>query len=102
MDLITSQDYTNTIENQYELERGKPMPSTNHSQIQTNIVLALAKYRKEFSFFTELNLELTSGRAVPDVCIYPKIAINWRKDVLRRPDAPIIAVEILPRGGAID
>ena len=102
MDLITSQDYTNTIENQYELERGKPMPSTNHSQIQTNIVLALAKYRKEFSFFTELNLELTSGRAVPDVCIYPKIAINWRKDVLRRPDAPIIAVEILSPRQALD
>ena len=94
------QDYI--IENEYELERGKPMPSTNHAQIQTNLVLALAPYRKEFSFFTELDLELTSGRAVPDVCIYHKLNINWRKDVLRRTDAPILTFEILSPRQALD
>ena len=31
-----------------------------------------------------------------------KIAINWRKDVLRRPDAPIIAIEILSPRQALD
>lgn len=90
------------IENQYELERGKPMPSTNHAQIQTNIVLALGSYRKIFSFFTELDLELPSGRAVPDVCIYPKIAINWRKDILRRTDSPFIVFEILSPRQALE
>ena len=102
MDLIISQNYNDTIENEYELERGKPMPSINHSQIQTNIVLALAKYRKEFSFFTELDLELTSGRAVPDVCIYPKMTINWRKDIIRFTEVPIIAFEILSPRQALD
>jgi Uma2 family endonuclease len=102
MELLFSHDYTDTIENQYELERGKPMPSTNHSQIQTNLVLALAPYRKEFSFFTELEIELPSGRAVPDVCIYPKITINWRKDIIRRTEAPILAIEILSPRQALD
>ena len=100
MDFEISTTYN--IESQYELERGKPMPSTNHAQIQTNIVLALANYRKDFSFFTELDLELPSGRAVPDVCIYPKIAINWRKDILRRNDSPIIAFEILSPRQALE
>ena len=102
MELLISQDYKDTVENQYELERGKPMPSTNHSQIQTNLVLALAPYRKEFSFFTELEIELPNGRAVPDVCIYPKIAIDWRKDILRRTEAPILTIEILSPRQALD
>ena len=65
-------------------------------------LLALAPYRKEFSFFTELEIELPSGHAVPDVCIYPKIAIDWRKDILRRIEAPILTIEILSPRQALD
>ncbi len=46
----------------YELERGKPMPSENHSAIQLNIGFELkTKYRNQFRFMSELNIEVGGG-----------------------------------------
>jgi Uma2 family endonuclease len=80
----------------YEQERGKPMPSENHSYIQGEIYFELkTNYGRQFDIFPELSLELATGKAVPDLCIYEKKPRNWKLDTIRRTDAPILAVEIL-------
>lgn len=82
---------------EYEIERGKPMPSLNHGIIQTNISGALwSKYRHEYSIITELSLELPGTHPmVPDVCVYPKKVYNGFQDQKKVKEPPLIAIEIL-------
>ena len=42
----------------YERERGKPMPSKNHSVAQFRLIVALSRYSSDFSILPELNLKL--------------------------------------------
>ncbi len=39
----------------YELERGKPMPSTNHAFVQVPMIGVLLHYAGEFSILSELS-----------------------------------------------
>lgn len=78
----------------YELERGKPMPSVNHSRVQTRLVGEFLKH-PEFDVFGELNIELNGSSYVPDLCVYHRQPSDWQDDVLRRTDPPLVAVEIL-------
>jgi hypothetical protein len=55
---------------QYELERGKPIPSKNHSIIQKRITKFIEeKYPNKFEILPELSLDIrTAGREkVPDL-----------------------------------
>jgi len=80
----------------YEIERGKPMPSKLHSFVQTNLVLALSpKYKEKYQIFSELTLELPSGRSTPDLSIYPKMKIDFLEDEIRMKEPPLGAIEIL-------
>lgn len=81
----------------YEIERGKPMPSLNHRIIQSNLCFAIqATYRKEYSVISELSVELNKGRVVvPDLSIYPKKAYNGFQDEIKVTEPPITAIEIL-------
>jgi Uma2 family endonuclease len=91
------------IEVQYQTERGKPMPSYNHAYLQLEIGFQLkVKYNTEFDILSELSLDLSSGKAVPDLCIYPKRVQNWQRDIIRRTDAPLLAIEILSPKQAFD
>jgi Uma2 family endonuclease len=91
------------LEIQYQTERGKPMPSDNHSYLQAEISFQLKiKYNSEFDIQTELTLDLPSGKAVPDVCVYPKKQRNWQRDIIRRTDAPLLTIEILSPKQAFD
>ena len=91
------------IDIHYQTERGKPMPSNNHSYLQLEIGFQLkVKYNSEFDIYSELSLDLTSGKAVPDVCIYPKRVQNWQRDIIRRTDAPLLVIEILSPKQAFD
>lgn len=85
-----------TVElSEYEQERGKPMPSLHHSIIQSNLVIALNKrYQKEYSLATELSLQIAGRGYVPDICIYPKLILNWRADIIRMTEMPLTAIEI--------
>ena len=78
----------------YEEERGKPMPTQNHSGIQTNLIIAFARM-PEFRPFSELNLDLDGKRTVPDLCVYPAVRLDFRHDVTWRTDPPLLIVEIL-------
>lgn len=79
----------------YELERGKPMPSYNHSRTELRLVKLLLPYEEKYDFMPELSLNLASGEGVPDLCIYPKLSFDFEKDIVKMPDPPITTIEIL-------
>ncbi len=80
----------------FEIERGKPMPSKNHSKVQTRIASALsAKYENEFDVLTELDIELAGKKSVPDVVVYPYETSDWENDVIRSIQLPSLIIEIL-------
>lgn len=90
---------------EFEFNSFHRMPSRNHGILQTRIARLLdVAYENEYSILTAVELELTSGRAVPDVAIYPKMhIIDWDEDVIRMPDAPLTAIEIIsPRQAYMD
>lgn len=92
-----------SLEMQYEQERGKPMPSKNHSLLQMEIGFELkTQYGKQFDIFPELSLDLTTGGAVPDLCIYDKTPRNWQVDVIKTKNPPLLAIEILSPRQAFD
>ncbi len=92
------QPTVDSLETRYEQERGKPMPSKNHSIIQGNVYFELRnQYGNQFDIFPELSLDLipnTPG-AVPDICIYDKTPRNWQVDVIKTKNPPLLAIEIL-------
>src|SRR5262245_50360949 len=85
------------------------MGSYNHSIIQANLAFLLKGLGK-YSVFTELSLDvgrldpnqITIREEIkPDVCIYPKRGLSRPFDILKMPEAPLLAIEILsPRQGA--
>lgn len=84
------------VEEQYQKERNKPMPSKNHSRIQRRLVRMLDNaYGEEFDVFPEFELELLGKRTVPDVSVFPFSPSDWENDELRSKVAPILAIEIL-------
>ncbi|MBC8042123.1 MAG: Uma2 family endonuclease [Rhizobacter sp.] len=93
---------TTTIHSDYELERGKPMPSKNHAQLQHRLNVLLLPFTDRFDIMTELGLELPSGKAVPDVCLYPKQIYDWEKDEVRMTAPPVTTIEILSPTQAVN
>ena len=81
----------------YEIERNKPMPSLNHAIIQSNLIFELKSlYRKTYSFPSELALEMLSKpNTVPDICIFPKLIIDFLHDQTTVSQMPITAIEIV-------
>ena len=79
----------------YERERGKPMPSLNHGTIQTSLIISFAPYRSTYSIVSELSLELSGFRGTPDICLYPRLSIDYAQDEIRMTEPPLVAVEIV-------
>ncbi len=80
----------------YELERGKPMPSFNHSIIQARLSKELlVSYEDDFSVGSELSLVVTVPPTVPDLCIYPATKMNWLDDETKVSRVPLTVVEII-------
>lgn len=83
----------------YEEERGKPMPSYNHGHIQLNIGAALRqRYRKTHSVVSETALKLggkESRGTTPDVLVYPKRVVDFKRDVAKMTEPPLLTIEIL-------
>ncbi len=65
---------------EYEQERGKPMPSKNHAFVQHYLGIAFSRYDEQFTILPELSLEVGGRSFVPDLCIYPKLSIDWLHD----------------------
>lgn len=80
----------------YEIERNKPMPSRNHSRIQSNLIWLLQSfYRNKFDIHSELSLDLSEWPSVPDICIYSKRPLDLRHDVIAEVEPPITTIEII-------
>ena len=82
---------------QYELERGKPMPSRLHSRVQQKISTALENgYADKYDFLPELNLDLSKWESVPDLAIFPRTEFDYSaEDDIRVSSPPLGAIEIL-------
>ena len=94
--LVEAQASEAKVLSDYEIERDKPMPSTNHALLQDNISFALnLSYRKEYSILPEIALGTPGKGSVPDLAVYPKLSLDVRNDVVKRRDPPLVAIEIL-------
>jgi Uma2 family endonuclease len=83
-------------QSEYEIERGKPMPSLNHGLIQGNTHFALmSRYRGKFSFPTETALDLEGWPSTPDILILPLTRLNLRADKIKLTEPPLGIIEIL-------
>jgi Uma2 family endonuclease len=77
----------------YELERGKPMPSFIHGITQTNMLVALSQH-KAFTIGSEITLDL-KPKATPDILIFKKRQVNFQRDEKRVSEMPLTVIEIL-------
>jgi Uma2 family endonuclease len=96
MDILESVIGQTSYETEYMLERGKPMPSKNHAKLEARISRALLnQYLDVFDIQNEVSLELTSGKATPDVAIFPLSEDDWVNDEIRVKEPPLMVIEIL-------
>jgi Uma2 family endonuclease len=87
---------TEVSELEYELDRNKPMPSKNHALVQSNLTFELRlRYNNQYSFPTEISLDIPIKGAVPDVAIYPKMVFDSFNDESKMAQMPICAIEII-------
>ncbi|MCY7358543.1 MAG: Uma2 family endonuclease [Rudanella sp.] len=82
---------------EYELERGKPMPTLNHAYVQTNLLAELKlRYRKTHTVLSELNITMPERPdTVPDIAIYPKLQIDFFNDITSMTEMPLTIIEIV-------
>lgn len=84
------------IKSDYELERGKPMPSKLHGYIQNRIGFLLTRdYENLYTVFTELTIKGAEKDLVPDIALYFNKDINLEEEEIRMEKAPVAVVEIL-------
>ena len=97
--MITEENAATAIEeNTYKTERGKPMPSLDHSLIQLRLgFLLMRAYEGKYTFASELTQKISQPGATPDLCIYPKMQrnIGQQPDVVKMEEPPITTIEIL-------
>jgi len=87
----------------YELERGKPMPSQNHSVVQLNLGFELkTRYREQYRFLSEINVEIGGRTLVPEVGIFEPMPIDMAHDVLVLARLPLTTIEIMSPRQALD
>ncbi|MDE0630435.1 MAG: Uma2 family endonuclease [Caldilineaceae bacterium SB0661_bin_32] len=86
----------------YEKERGKPMPSFNHGVVQANLVVALnAACRDRFLIASELSLA-SEPPMTPDISICSLRQPDWLHDEIRVAEAPLTTVEIVSPSQSIN
>ncbi len=84
-----------TFSEQYEQERGKPMPSFNHFYVQSQLQFALHEACGD-RFLVGGELSLASKPPMtPDISICSLRQPDWLHDEVRAADPPITVVEIL-------
>ncbi len=77
----------------YELQRGKPMPSFIHGITQASILVALSRHNT-FTIGSEITLDL-KPKATPDILIFKKRQVNFQRDEKRVSEMPLTVIEIL-------
>ena len=81
---------------EYEIERGKPIPSQQHARLQTRITVYLGvHYANNFEVLTELTLDTPGEKSIPDIAISPVEEIDFNHDEINRKEPPLATIEIL-------
>ena len=79
----------------YELERGKPMPSKNHGLIQANLIGYFLQSR-DYRPSSEMTLDIGMGHPVtPDISLIPRQPMDLWNDEIRFTEPPVTVVEIV-------
>lgn len=93
---MLKENFTEVVQtSDYVTERNKPMPSLNHSLIQTNLIFALGQYREKYRIASELSLELSEWPIVPDICLLPSMKMDTSNDQVKVSEPPLCVIEIL-------
>ncbi|WP_035565633.1 Uma2 family endonuclease [Hymenobacter sp. IS2118] len=80
----------------YELERGKPSPSLKHALIQGNLIQFLRlNLGNDYLVLPELSLALDAQKAVPDVSVFLRAALDLAVEQIAVAQVPRTAIEIL-------
>jgi Uma2 family endonuclease len=86
---------TLAIASDYEIERGKPMPSKHHAIVQASIGgLLFSKYPNYWTL-PELSISFNGEGKVPDLAIYDKENFESEIEEIRTNQIPLGAIEIL-------
>ena len=84
------------ILNDYETERGKPMPSKQHARLQARLIgYTIVHYADQFEVLSELTLDTPGEKTTPDLCFCPLEPVDFNHDEIKRKDPPLATVEIL-------
>lgn len=87
---------------QYELQRGKSMPSLKHAFIQRNLLLLLSNVLGDtYIVLPELSLAIDEQKAVPDISVFPRFALDFNVEQITVAVPPLTAIEILSPTQAI-
>lgn len=76
--------------------------SANHSRLIHRLGVALLPYEDRYDIMPELEFELTAGRLKPDVALVTKQPYDWELDLVRYPDPPVTAIEIISPTQSMD
>lgn len=79
---------------EYERERGKPVPSVNHSRLQIRLAVQLYAVEPRYTVLSELTFLIDDRAVTPDLCLYPPREFNYEEDEVRIEQVPLLAVEI--------
>ncbi len=94
--LLTTHSDIDIYEQDAEIEIEKNMASKNHAKIQSRLAKVLGNaYDENYDILTEFEIELVGKKVIPDVSILPAEPSDWKNDLIRGEDAPILAIEIL-------
>ncbi len=85
----------NKIEKEYLQERGKPMPSKNVARLKSIFTKILGEYEISYDIYLNLSLELSTGKATPDLCFFKPEVSDWLEDEIRVKNAPLGVIEIV-------
>jgi Uma2 family endonuclease len=84
------------VKSDYELERGKPVPSKNHGNIQGNIYFLLRlEYYENYNLIPEVNVMINGKVKVPDIAIFKEANYTPGFDEINIEEIPVGVVEIL-------
>lgn len=83
------------IKSEYEIKRGKPIPSKNHAFIQTRLIVLFALKNLPYQILSELSLKIGATIKVPDLAIFENIEFTPGADEVQVTQVPLGVVEIL-------
>ena len=83
--------------NDYEKERGKPMPNYSHGIVQANLTVSFgAQSGTQYRVANKLTFEFADGLTLtPDISVLVRRPVKWGREPARCREIPITVVEIL-------